>query len=508
MKLIACVLCLSGVFAQVLSAEPTAPKPRHIVLVGDSTVTDGSGWGLGFRQFVNDGATVTNTAVGGRSSKSFTAEGHWAKALAFRGDYYLIQFGHNDQPGKGPERETDPSTTFAENMARYVDEVRAIGGTPILVTSLTRRNFSKTDPTRIDSTLTPYVEAVKKIAAEKNVPLVDLHARSLTLCESLGPVETAKFNPINENKPDTTHLDVTGSAVFARLVMEELRRVVPALAPVLLTEPRAAKLSDVEYGQAGGEKLLLDVSVPAGDGPFPVAILVHGGGWSNGDKAGSDKPGNGADVTPWFAPLTAAKFTWFSINYRHAPKNLWPACFEDVQTAIRWVRVHAATYKGDPHRIALFGHSAGGHLVCLAATVVDDSVRVQAVVGFAPVTNHEQDLPIRGGLSPSLQKLLNRPKELTPESLGLLRAISPLNQVRPGLPPFLLIHGEADKTVPIQQSHDFQARLQAAGVNCDLMMIPGAAHGLLNWAQFSPDYPTRMVDWLRKTLYPAPVSAR
>jgi len=176
-----------------------------------------------------------------------------------------------------------------------------------------------------------------------------------------------------------------------------------------------------------------------------------------------------------------------------------------VQTAIRWVKAHAATYNGDPSRIALFGHSAGGHLVCLAATVVDDSVRVQAVVGFAPVTNHEQDLPVRKGLSTSLQNLLNRPMELTPESLGLLREISPLNHVRAGLPPFLLIHGEADKTVPIQQSRDFQARLQAAGVPCELMVIPGAPHGLLTWDKLAPDYTTRMVDWLKKTLVPTPV---
>ena len=89
---------------------------------------------------------VTNTAQNGRSSKSFRDEGHWATALAAKGDYYLIQFGHNDQPGKGPERETDPATTFPANMARYVDEVRAIGATPILVTSLVRRTFSETEP--------------------------------------------------------------------------------------------------------------------------------------------------------------------------------------------------------------------------------------------------------------------------------------------------------------------------------------------------------------------------
>ena len=130
----------------------------------------------------------------------------------------------------------------------------------------------------------------------------------------------------------------------------------------------AQLVRDNEYGRADSERLRLDVSVPEGTGPFPIAILVHGGGWSGGDKSGSDHPGDSADISPWFAPLTAAKFTWFSINYRLAPVHRWPACFADVQAAIRWVKAHAAVYKGDPHRLALFGHSAGGHLVCLAGT--------------------------------------------------------------------------------------------------------------------------------------------
>ena len=347
----------------------------------------------------------------------------------------------------------------------------------------------------------PYVEAVKKIAAAKQVPLIDLHADSIALCEKLGPVETSKLNPIKPYAThDTTHLESGGSVRFARLVVDELRQEVPALAPVLRDEPIAGpvKITDVEYGRAGGEILKLDVSMPEGRGPFPIAILVHGGGWSSGDKSGSDKPGNGADITPWFAEFSAAKFAWFSINYRYAPKNRWPACLDDVETAIRWVKAHAAEYKGDPQRIALVGHSAGGHLVCLAATVVDDSIRVQAVVGFAAVTNHEQDLPVRGGLSTSLQQLLDRPKALTPESLGLLREISPINHVRPGLPPFLLIHGDADKTVPLQQSKDFQAKLQANGDRCDLIVIPGAPHALASWEKAAPDYPARMIAWLNK----------
>lgn len=265
---------------------------------------------------------------------------------------------------------------------------------------------------------------------------------------------------------------------------------------------RAEVKRDVEYGRAGGERLLLDVNVPEGAGPFPVAILVHGGGWGSGDKAGSDKPGSGSDITPWFEPLTKANYVWFSINYRLAPAHRWPAGFEDVQTAVRWVKAHAAEFKGDPKRIAIFGHSAGGHLAAMIGTQTKEDTRVQAVVGFAPVTDFEQDLAQRGGLSTALQNLLNRPKEVTPEALHALRAISPINRVKAGLPPVLLIHGDADKTVPIQQSINFQRRLKANGVACELMTLKDAPHGLLTWRKIDPGYEARMLAWLAQTLGP------
>ena len=121
----------------------------------------------------------------------------------------------------------------------------------------------------------------------------------------------------------------------------------------------AELIRDLEYARPDGVSLKLDVNVPEGAGPFPIAILVHGGGFTNVNQR--------QFVTPLFAPLTEAKFTWFSINYRMAPQNFWPACFEDTQTAIRWVKAHCAEYKGDPNRIALLGYSAGGHLALLAA---------------------------------------------------------------------------------------------------------------------------------------------
>src|ERR1700712_3205846 len=100
-----------------------------IVLVGDSTVNDQGGWGTGFRASFGSNVQVVNLALNGRSSKSFLDEGAWAPALAAKPDYILIQFGHNDGPGKGADRETTPETTYRENILRYVDEARAIGAT-------------------------------------------------------------------------------------------------------------------------------------------------------------------------------------------------------------------------------------------------------------------------------------------------------------------------------------------------------------------------------------------
>lgn len=276
-------------------------------------------------------------------------------------------------------------------------------------------------------------------------------------------------------------------------------RFIFALIWTALLATAAERRSDLVYGEAEGTPLQLDVSIPAGAGPFPIVILVHGGGWGSGDKAGADRPNSGADITPWFAPLDD-HFTWFSINYRLAPAHRWPACYDDTLAAIDWVRAHAAEFKGDPARIALMGHSSGGHLVCLAATLDNARTHVQAVVGCAAVTDFEQDLDRRGGLSPALRDLHDRPQTVTPEALALLRATAPLNHVGPGLPPFLLVHGDADRTVEIIQSITFRQRLQAAGVSCDLLTIPGAPHRLTLWAEHDPAWMTKIVAWLEQTL--------
>jgi pectinesterase len=225
------VLLLAGISpggTAAYSVHAQTP-PVRVVLVGDSTVTDEAGWGAGFAQLATGAVEVINMAADGRSSKSYIDEGLWAKALARRGQYYLVQFGHNDEPGKGPERETDPATTYRANMARYVDESRAIGAKPILVTSLVRRLYREDGTIRTSQG--PYVEAVRALAREKHVPLVDLHAITLADAENAGDDVWADLSPRDEKgEVDRTHLNAKGSKVVGRMVVEALGEVVPELA--------------------------------------------------------------------------------------------------------------------------------------------------------------------------------------------------------------------------------------------------------------------------------------
>ena len=211
-----------------LAADAKVDGRVCIALAGDSTVATNSGWGPAFAKLLKPGAECINLARGGQSSKSFRDSGNWQKVLDAKPAFVLIQFGHNDMPGKGPARETDPKTTYPENMARFVDEARAIGAVPVLITSMARRTFQDG---KIRGELALWAEAVKKVAAEKKVPLVDLFGRSIELLERIGPDASAAFDPkTKDGKPDHTHLSEKGGEVMAGLVDDELRKVEPKLA--------------------------------------------------------------------------------------------------------------------------------------------------------------------------------------------------------------------------------------------------------------------------------------
>jgi lysophospholipase L1-like esterase len=184
-----------------------------------------------------------NEALNGRSSKSFIDEGAWKKALDDRGDYYLIQFGHNDMKGKGPERETDPETTYAANIRRYIRDTRAIGAVPVVVTSLSRRNYK--DGVLVQD-LNDYSAAAKRVGMEENVTVIDLNAMSVKLLEGMTQEQADEFDATGhaderaENKKsvvDRTHLNEKGQALFGRMVADTLVRTQVELGPDVIGEP-------------------------------------------------------------------------------------------------------------------------------------------------------------------------------------------------------------------------------------------------------------------------------
>ena len=275
------VLALSTGVAQAQTAPQDRPpavpiKASKIILVGDSTTQVLSGWGGSFcATHVTSFAACVNLARGGRSTYSYRAEGSWDLALAemktpgFVKTYVLIQFGHNDQPGK-PGRSTDLATEFPANLKRYVEETRAAGAEPILLTPLTRRQFKQG---RLDRDLDAWADAIRKVAAEMQVPLVDLNKRSADAVEALGPSMANRFaqvaparevsaaalagttianpaapaaaptpqnnaavEPLGDAKLafDYTHLGPVGADFFSKMMADELAVVVPKMRPLLV----------------------------------------------------------------------------------------------------------------------------------------------------------------------------------------------------------------------------------------------------------------------------------
>lgn len=230
---------LSG---SAIAQAPAASAPRgettanvatgpRLILVGDSTMAPRSGYGNALCARFQQVACI-NLARGGRSSMSFRAEGLWASVMALLNEgtskqktLVLIQFGHNDQPGK-PGRSTDLATEFGPNMAGYVKEVKAAGADVMLLTPLTRRTFKEGE---LPNDLRPWAEAILKVGAEHGVPVLDLNAISHAAVAAMGQ---AGADTLAEAPPrfDRTHVGPKGAELFSGQVMEGLIRLKPELA--------------------------------------------------------------------------------------------------------------------------------------------------------------------------------------------------------------------------------------------------------------------------------------
>jgi len=256
---------------------------------------------------------------------------------------------------------------------------------------------------------------------------------------------------------------------------------------------RAADFKDVPYRTVDGVQLTLDAHVPDGAGPFPAAILVHGGGWVAGDKQ--------QYITYIFQPLSDAGFAWFSINYRLAPKYKFPADADDVEEAIRWVKHNAEKYRVDAKRIALIGESAGGHLVSYVGAKQAPGTRVAAVVSMYGIHDFITASIDWKPIPTEILQLFGI-EAVDAGSAPILIQASPVTYIKKDMPPYLLMHGSKDEDVPYSQSVEMCKKMKQAGASCDLVTIEGGVHGMDHWEP-RPEllwYKRALIDWLQKTL--------
>ena len=253
---------------------------------------------------------------------------------------------------------------------------------------------------------------------------------------------------------------------------------------------------DLAYVEKGHERNKLDMYLPKSDKPTPLVVWIHGGAWQTGSK----------NACPALF-LTEKGYAVASINYRLSQHAIFPAQIEDSKAAIRWLRANAKKYNLDAEKLAVWGSSAGGHLVALLGTSGDvkelegkggnaeQSSRVQCVVDFFGPT----DFTKMGG---------NHDKPGSPESNLIGGAVSanaekaakadPITYVSKDDPPFLIVHGDKDNTVPFNQSELLTAALKKAGVEVELIPIKGGGHGGPEF--FAPPTRKRVEEFLAKQL--------
>jgi acetyl esterase len=247
---------------------------------------------------------------------------------------------------------------------------------------------------------------------------------------------------------------------------------------------------DITYAHPNKKPLLLDAEVPDGKGPFPAAIIVHGGSWITGTKT--------TYIHPLKPLLIGSGYAWFSIDYRLAPQYKYPAAVEDVQAAVHWVRAHAKKYRVDPERIFLIGESAGGYLAAMVAVRNKPESRIEAVVDFYG----PHDMTLAPKFSPKPQTGLPEFFGITDFSdiaLKTLHDVSPVFYVSKDMPPFLFIHGTADRVVPFESSPLMCDAMKKAGAACEVVKVEGADHGMENWKGMN-EWKSAMIDWLNVTL--------
>lgn len=248
---------------------------------------------------------------------------------------------------------------------------------------------------------------------------------------------------------------------------------------------------NIVYAKVAQRELLLDLYRPQeASGPLPAVLWVHGGGWQSGSK---DAPGRAL-------PLVARGYAVASVDYRLSGEAVFPAAVEDCQAAVRWVRANSAKYGLDPDHIGVWGSSAGGHLVAMLGTCGDvdsfvtdanrdQSSRVQAVCDWFGPSDMSRMSDFPGAIDHNAP---NSPESrflggTAQESKEKVAKANPITYVSKQDPPFLIMHGDADRVVPYNQSELLLDALKKAGVEATLYCVKGGGHGFGGATRDTPD---------------------
>lgn len=284
--------------------------------------------------------------------------------------------------------------------------------------------------------------------------------------------------------------------------MRSLAIVILLLAPVILAfQPRVKAVSTraepesgiriekgITYATVEREKLVLDLAIPAGDGPFPCLVLLHGGAWQGGSRKDftlGNKEKDGKVNPSWVEIIAKKGYVAAAVSYRLAPKYKFPAMIEDARAAVRFLRAHAKDYKIELKEMGTVGFSAGGHLALLLGLCdksagfdvgdnLDESGQVQCVIDFFGPT----DLSLYAA-SPGLEDgymvpFLGKECKTNPD---IYKKASPITYVSKTAPPILILHGTIDLIVPIKHSETLLKALTDAGGTAELVTVPFAGHG-------------------------------
>lgn len=253
----------------------------------------------------------------------------------------------------------------------------------------------------------------------------------------------------------------------------------------VLTSVRYRVVPNVTYHIAAGYEAKLDLYLPRGQEIHPTLIQIHGGGWVGGSKEGSSLR---------FLPYLEMGWAVVNVEYRLGPDSLAPAAVEDCLCALRWIIRNAEQYNIDTDRLVVTGYSAGGHLALTTGIIPpsagldrqcpgNEALEVAAIINWFGITDVGDLLDGENMKSYAVTwmgSMLDR--------YNVAERVSPLTHVRPGLPPILTIHGDADPTVPYSHAVRLHEALDEAGVQNRLHTVPGGGHGNFSLPEFQEAY--------------------